>query len=82
MRFVRIGPLWITEAAWIAITEVKAMRFEVFKGKTGGEWFVRAVASNGQTVVVTEGYSTKSNALRSARRLRLSLLTARIVVKE
>jgi len=38
------------------------------------------VARNGQTVIVTEGYSTKGNAVRSARRLRISVALSKIVV--
>jgi len=55
------------------------MRLDVFQGKDH-QWFVRAVANNGKTVIVTEGYATKSNALRSARRLRFSVALSRIVV--
>jgi len=55
------------------------MRLEVFQGKDH-QWFVRAVANNGKTVTITEGYSTRGNAVRSARRLRISVALSRIVV--
>ncbi len=60
---------------------MKQLRLEVFRGKDN-QWFVRAVASNGQVVTVTEGYVSKANALRSARRMRISIATSRITVKE
>lgn len=55
------------------------MKLEVFKGRSG-EWFVRLVARNGQTVVVTEGYTRKASAIRSARSLRTGVATAEIEV--
>jgi uncharacterized protein YegP (UPF0339 family) len=41
--------------------------FEAFRGPSG-KWFVREVASNGQTVNITESYASKNNAVRSAKR--------------
>ena len=57
------------------------MKIQVFKGKDG-LWYVRVVAANNKTVTITEGYSNKGNAKRSARMLRLKMLFSKIVVAE
>jgi uncharacterized protein YegP (UPF0339 family) len=44
-----------------------ATHIEVAKGKR--RWFWRLVSKNGQTVLTSEQYYSKYNALRSARRL-------------
>lgn len=41
---------------------------EVFCGKDE-KWYFRVVATNGKTAAASQGYSTKSNALRAARNL-------------
>jgi uncharacterized protein YegP (UPF0339 family) len=40
------------------------MHLEVFSGVA--EWYVRLVAANGETMMVSEGYDSKSNAERAA----------------
>ena len=55
------------------------MRLIVKQGKDG-QWYVSAVARNGQTVVVTEGYTRKASAVRAAKRLLVSLSKAEIKV--
>lgn len=54
------------------------MKLQVFQG--GGGWYVRAVARNGETMVVSEAYVSRSNALRAARRLRIAVALSRIEV--
>jgi uncharacterized protein YegP (UPF0339 family) len=44
------------------------MSVEYFPGNDG-QWYVRLRAANGQTVAVTEGYTRKWSARRSARRI-------------
>jgi uncharacterized protein YegP (UPF0339 family) len=46
------------------------MVIEYFKGPSG-VWFVRILARNGETVLVSEAYASKANAKRAA----LGLLT-------
>ena len=55
------------------------MLVEVFNGRDG-QWYVRAVARNGQRIVVSEGYTRKASALRAARRLLATLALASIRV--
>ncbi len=42
---------------------------QIFKGGGRQPWYVRLVASNGQVLAVSEGYRTKWNAKRGARRM-------------
>jgi uncharacterized protein YegP (UPF0339 family) len=44
------------------------MRIELFRGKGIQPWFIRLVAANGQTITVSEGYFSKHNAKRAARK--------------
>ena len=41
------------------------MVIEVFKGESD-IWFVRLVADNGETLMVSEGYDNKGNAVRAS----------------
>lgn len=41
---------------------------QVFKGSGLQPWFVRLVSANGQVLAVSEGYLTKWNAKRAARK--------------
>ena len=41
---------------------------QVFKGSGLQPWFVRLVSSNGQVLAVSEGYFSKWNAKRAARK--------------
>lgn len=54
------------------------LMIELFKGKPSSgvydlpgrsSWYIRFVAANGETVAVSEGYATKWNAKRAARKL-------------
>jgi len=49
------------------------MTVQIFKSVTAPPrihpWYVRLVAANGQTLVVSEGYFSKWNAQRAARRM-------------
>jgi uncharacterized protein YegP (UPF0339 family) len=45
------------------------MRVEVFKGSGLKNWRVRLVAANGKNLNVSEGYYSKGNAKRAARRM-------------
>lgn len=47
---------------------VAVKRVEVFEGRDG-QWYWRAVAGNGEIVSASEGYVSKWNAKRGARRL-------------
>ena len=50
-------------------TEVVVHTVQVFKGQGRIQnWYVRLVSSNGQTLAVSEGYVSKWNAMRAARR--------------
>ena len=42
---------------------------ELFKGKGVQPWFLRLVAANGQTIAISEGYYSKWNAKRAARKV-------------
>ena len=44
------------------------MVIEVFKGESG-IWFVRLVSDNGETLMSSEGYDSKGNAVRAAENL-------------
>jgi uncharacterized protein YegP (UPF0339 family) len=44
------------------------MVIEYFKGPSGF-WFVRLIARNGETMMISEAYANKSNAVRAARAL-------------
>jgi len=44
------------------------MRVELFKGKGAQPWFLRLVADNNKTLNLSEGYATKWNAKRAARK--------------
>jgi hypothetical protein len=45
------------------------MRVQVFKGGGHQPWYVRLVSQNGQVLSISEGYATKWNAKRAARRM-------------
>ena len=45
------------------------MRVEIFKGEGTQPWFVRLVADNHKKLNVSEGYLTKWNAKRAARKM-------------
>jgi len=45
-----------------------ATRVELFKGRGLHPWFIRLRADNGQIVAASEGYLTKWNAKRAARK--------------
>jgi uncharacterized protein YegP (UPF0339 family) len=45
------------------------MRVEVFKGAGVQPWYVRLVADNHKNLNVSEGYLTKWNAQRAARKM-------------
>jgi uncharacterized protein YegP (UPF0339 family) len=48
------------------------MVIEVFKGESD-IWFVRLVADNGETLMVSEGYDSKGNAGRAADELAIKI---------
>lgn len=48
-------------------------RVEVYQGRGAQPWRYRVVAANGEVTETSEGYATKSNAKRAARRFRLPL---------
>lgn len=41
---------------------------QLFKGEGRQPWYLRLVSSNGQVLVVSEGYFSKWNAKRAARK--------------
>ncbi len=47
---------------------------QVFKGSGRQPWFLRVVSVNGQTVLVSEGFYSRWNAKRAARKLDLPLV--------
>jgi hypothetical protein len=48
---------------------MSALRVQVFKGGGQQPWYVRLVSQNGQVLSISEGYATKWNAKRAARRM-------------
>ena len=50
-------------------------RLQTWQG-ADGQWYVRLIAPNGQYMVASEGYSTRSNARRAARRLKVAVYRA------
>jgi len=44
------------------------MKVQLFKGSGIQPWYLRLVSSNGQVLAVSEGYFSKWNAKRAARR--------------
>jgi len=44
------------------------MRVELFKGEGRQPWYLRVVGANGKTLTVSEGYATRWNAKRAARK--------------
>ena len=44
------------------------MRVELFKGEGRQPYFLRLVADNNKTITVSEGYATRWNAKRAARK--------------
>lgn len=47
----------------------KTPHVEIFKGGGRQPWYVRLVAANGQTLSISEGYYSKWNAKRAAKRM-------------
>lgn len=45
------------------------MKVEIFKGEGIHPWYVRLRASNGRVLTISEGYYSKWNAKRAARRM-------------
>jgi uncharacterized protein YegP (UPF0339 family) len=45
------------------------MHAEVFRGEGRQPWYVRLVGGNGEPMLVSEGYLTRWNAERAARKL-------------
>lgn len=56
----------LSPTVWVG--RVPAMHVEIFKGKGVQSWRFRLVGSNGEPVTSSEGYLTKWNAKRAARR--------------
>lgn len=44
------------------------MRYEYFQGNNG-QWYVRLVGKNGETMMTSEGYTRRWNAKRAAVRM-------------
>ena len=44
------------------------MRVEIFKGEGRQPWFIRLMADNNKVLNVSEGYATRWNAKRAARK--------------
>lgn len=42
---------------------------QIFRGGGAQPWYVRLVSVNGQTLTISEGYFSKWNAKRAARRM-------------
>ncbi len=47
---------------------------QLFKGSGRQPWYLRVVSVNGRTITVSEGYFSKFNAKRAARRLGLPVV--------
>lgn len=50
----------------------RPMKVEVFQG-LNDKWYYHVVGGNGEITADSQGYSTKSNAVRAARRLHPTL---------
>lgn len=50
-------------------------RLQTWQG-ADGQWYVRLIAPNQQVMVVSEGFTTRSNARRAARRLKVAVWRA------
>jgi uncharacterized protein YegP (UPF0339 family) len=48
---------------------IRLARYEVFRG-LNDNWYWRLLGGNGETICVSEGYSTKYNCVRGAKRAR------------
>lgn len=44
------------------------MKVELIKGKGNQPWFLRLVSGNGETLAVSEGYFSRWNAKRAAKK--------------
>lgn len=60
---------------------MKLPRIEVFSRSVTG-WYWRLVASNGETMCVSEEFTRKDDAERSAKRARMLMCIARVVTEE
>lgn len=47
---------------------MRLLQVEIFKGAGAQPWFLRLVAGNGEILAVSEGYFSKWNAKRAARK--------------
>jgi uncharacterized protein YegP (UPF0339 family) len=56
------------------------MRLEVFKGRGPHPWYVRLIARNGQTFLISEGYVLRSGAVRAAKRMVAVMAQAKVGV--
>lgn len=45
------------------------MKVEIFKGKGTQPWYVRLIGANGKVLSISEGYFSKWNAQRAAKRM-------------
>lgn len=50
------------------------MSVEIFKGSGVQPWYVRLVSNNGQVLSISEGYVSKWNAKRAAKRMHPDLI--------
>ena len=55
---------------------MKTWKFEVWQSKRDGLWYFHIVSRNGKTVFPSQGYTRKSNAMKSIRSLRVGVPSA------
>lgn len=55
------------------------MKIIIFKSKQNSQWYFRIVASNGEPVAQSEGYTQKHNATRIVQNLINNLSNAEII---
>lgn len=58
------------------------MEFVVYQDDGGVLWRWKLIAANGENIANgSEGYSTKSNAKRAVRRMKVAVVMASVVIK-
>lgn len=55
------------------------MKFEIFKGKNGKDFYFRGRSSNGQIILSSEAYTTKASAEHTVKSIMEKAASAEIV---
>ena len=57
-------------------------KFEYWQSVKNDEWYFHLVASNGEIIAQSEGYTTKDNCIKGAESVKKHAQTAEILKKE